>query len=308
MDWLHKITVTCFAASYAVALVLEVSRVFFHAHFRRAIRIGFMAAGMFAHIVYLVMQNRLEFNASGVWMGSWFGWCMAAAWLLAAAYLWIAFRQSQSVIGLFLLPLVLALIFVGYQFDDLARFSTNEARSVWNMVHGCSLLLGTTVVALGFVFGIVYLIQSRRLKAKSIPSKFFRLPSLEWLQLSCERSLAVSVAMLGIGFISGIAINLINRPTDEAVSSTGTIAWSDPVIWSSSLLFGWLLVSLIVNRFYRPKRQRRKVAYIVVACALFLMLELGVVWWSGHATGDSVSSFWDGLPGTNAMIVTGGSP
>jgi len=113
MDWLHKITVTCFAASYAVALVLEVSRVFFDANFRRAIRIGFMAAGLFAHIVYLVMQNRMEFNASGVWMGSWFGWCLAAAWLLAAAYLWIAFRQSQSVIGLFLLPLILALIFVG---------------------------------------------------------------------------------------------------------------------------------------------------------------------------------------------------
>lgn len=307
MDWLHKITVTCFAASYAVALVLEISRVFFHAHFRRAIRIGFMAAGLFAHIVYLVMQNRLEFNASGVWMGSWFGWCLAAAWLLATAYLWIAFRQSQSVIGLFLLPLVLALIFVGYLFDDQARFSTNEARSVWNMVHGCSLLLGTAVVALGFVFGIVYLIQSRRLKAKSIPSKFFRLPSLEWLQVNCERSLAISVVMLAIGFISGIAINLINRPTDQDTSSVGTIAWSDPVIWSSSLLFGWLLVSLILNRFYRPKRQRRKVAYIVVTCALFLMLELGIVWWSGHATGDSVSGFLDSGLGIDAMMVLGGS-
>jgi len=290
MDWLHKITVTCFAASYAVALVLEVSRVFFDANFRRAIRIGFMAAGLFAHVVYLVMQNRLEFNASGVWMGSWFDWCLAAALLLATAYLWIAFRQSQSVIGLFLLPLILALIFVGYQFDDQARFSTNQARSVWNMVHGCSLLLGTAAVALGFVFGIVYLIQSRRLKARSIPSKFFRLPSLEWLQRSCERSLTVSVAMLGVGFISGIAINLINRPTGEDVSSMGTIAWSDPVIWSSSILFGWLLVSLIVNRFYRPERQGRKVAYIVVTCALFLMLELGIVWWSGHATGEHVSA------------------
>lgn len=307
MDWLHKITVTCFAASYAVALVLEVSRVFFDANFRRAIRIGFMAAGLFAHVVYLVMQNRLEFNASGVWMGSWFGWCLAAAWLLAAAYLWIAFRQSQSVIGLFLLPLVLALIFVGYQFDDQARFSTNEARSVWNMVHGCSLLLGTAVVALGFVFGIVYLIQSRRLKTKSIPSKFFRLPSLEWLQRSCERSLAISVVMLGIGFVSGIAINLINRPTHESVSSMGTIAWSDPVIWSSSILFGWLLVSLIVNRFYRPERQRRKVAYIVVMCALFLMLELGIVWWSGHATGEQATATLTTSFPTDVVRLIGGS-
>ena len=306
MEWLNKITVTCFAASYAVALVLEISRVFFHANFRRAIRIGFMAAGLFAHIVYLVMQNRLEFNASGVWMGSWFDWCLAAAGLLAAAYLWIAFRQSQSVIGLFLLPLILALIFTGYQFDHDARFSTNQARSVWNMVHGGSLLLGTSVVALGFVFGIVFLIQSRRLKTKSIPSKFFRLPSLEWLQHSCERSLAVSVVMLGVGFISGIAINLINRPTTQEMSSSGTIAWSDPVIWSSSILFGWLLVSLIVNRFYRPKRRRRKVAYIVVMCALFLMLELGIVWWSGHASGNPASA--NQVGSTTVEKVMGGTP
>lgn len=307
MDWLYKITVTCFAASYAVALVLEVSRVFFQANFRQAIRIGFMAAGLFAHVVYLVMQNRLEFNASGIWMGSWFDWCLAAAWLLAAAYLWIAIRQSQSVIGLFLLPLVLALIFVGYQFDDQARFSANQAKSVWNMIHGSSLLLGTTVVVLGFVFGVVYLIQARRLKSKSIPSKLFRLPSLEWLQLNCERSLIVSVVLLGIGFVSGIAINLIKRPAGDEIASAGTIAWSDPVIWSSSILFGWLLISLIVNLLYRPARQGRKVAYIVVTCALFLMLELGIVWWSGHATADQVSAALRSSIPTGVALLTGGS-
>lgn len=307
MDWLHKITVTCFAASYAVALVLEVSRVFFQAKFRQPVRIGFMAAGLFAHIVYLVMQNRLEFNASGIWMGSWFDWCLASAGLLAAAYLWIAFRQSQSVIGLFLLPLVLILILIGYQFDDQARFSAHQAKSVWNMVHGGSLLLGTTVVVLGFVFGVVYLIQASRLKAKSIPSKFFRLPSLEWLQLSCERSLKVSVVLLGIGFVSGIAINLINRPVGNDSISVGTIAWSDPVIWSSFVLFGWLLISLIINLVYRPTRQGRKVAYIVVTCALFLMLELGIVWWSGHATNDNLSKTSNLDKQTKVARLIGGS-
>ncbi|MDA8563131.1 hypothetical protein N9L06_01635 [Mariniblastus sp.] len=290
MDWLHKITVTCFAASYAVALVLELSRVFFQSKFRQPVRLGFMVAGLFAHFVYLVIQNRLEFNANGIWMGSWFSWCLAAAWLLAAAYVWISFRQSQSVIGLFLLPLVLLLIFVAYQFDHEGRFTIHHARSVWNMIHGSSLLLGTTVVVLGFVFGVVYLVQARRLKTRSIPSKFFRLPSLEWLQANCERSLVISAMLLGVGLISGIMINLINNPLDENGLPNGTIAWSSPVIWSSSILFGWMLVSLIANLFYRPTRQGRKVAYIVVTCALFLTLELGIVWWSGHATSDEVSA------------------
>jgi ABC-type uncharacterized transport system permease subunit len=251
------------------------------------------------------MQNRLEFKASGIWMGSWFDWCLAAAWLLAAAYLWIAVRQSQSVIGVFLLPMVLALILIGYQFDDQARFSAHEARSVWNMVHGGSLLLGTTVVVLGFVFGLVYLFQSRRLKSKSIPSRLFHLPSLEWLQRCCERSLIVSVVLLGIGFISGVAINLINRPASDGVAESGTIAWSDPVIWSSFVLFGWLLISQIINLVYQPDRQGRKVAYIVVTCALFLMLELGLVWWTGHATTDQVSCLAQSQVVTDFLI--GGS-
>ena len=307
MDWLHKITVTCFAASYAVALVLEVSRVFFQAKFRQPIRIGFIAAGLFAHFVYLVIQNRLEFNASGIWMGSWFSWCLAAAWLLAAAYLWISVRQSQSVIGLFLLPLVLVLIFIAYQFDHEGRFSIHHARSVWNMIHGSSLLLGTTVVVLGFVFGVVYLVQARRLKTKSIPSKFFRLPSLEWLQANCERSLVISAVLLGVGLLSGITINLINSPLDENGLPNGTIAWSSPVVWSSSILFGWMLVSLIANLFYRPTRQGRKVAYIVVTCALFLMLELGIVWWSGHATSDEVSTIPNAAAMSENALLTGAS-
>jgi ABC-type uncharacterized transport system permease subunit len=217
-------------------------------------------------------------------MGSWFDWCLAAAWLLAVAYVWITFRQPDSIIGLFLLPLVLALIFVGYQFDGEARFSAHEAKTVWNMVHGFSLLLGTAVVALGFVFGVVYLIQQRRLKSRVVPSRLFRLPSLEWLQANCERSLAVSAVLLGVGFVSGVAINLINRVPEESAIASGTIAWSDPVIWSSCILFGWLFVSAVFNLLYRPSRQGRKVAYVVVTCALFLVLELVIVWLAGHGT------------------------
>ena len=38
------------------------------------------------------------------------------------------------------------------------------------------------------------------------------------------------------------------------------------------------------NLFYRPAREGRKVAYLVVTSFLFLMLELAIVWWAGHAT------------------------
>lgn len=281
MDWLYKISITCFAASYLVVLLLEFSRVFFRARFRRILLIGFAAAGLFAHTVYLFCQSQLELDAQGIWLGSWFGWCLTTAWLLAAAYLWISIRHPESIIGLFVLPIVLALIWIGIGLGNDQPFTTNSARSIWNMIHGISLLLGTVVVALGFIFGVVYLWQAHRLKRKLPLLKQFRLPSLEWLQQSCERSLVVSAVFLAIGLMSGIAINQVG-----AVGSVtpGPLPWSDPVVWSSGILFAWLLAAMTFNMFYRPARQGRKVAYLVVASFLFLMLELAIVWWAGHAT------------------------
>ena len=104
------------------------------------------------------------------------------------------------------------------------------------------------------------------------------MPSLEWLQKSGEKALIASAALLSIGVISGFAINTINRTQGIVV-----IPWSDPVIWSSAILLAWLLFVLIINWFYRPARQGKKISYLVVACFLFLLIEIGVVLYSGHA-------------------------
>lgn len=283
MDWLDDISITCFTASYLVVFALEISRIFFDVGLRKFVRVGLGAAGLLAHTAFLFMQGKLELDSGGIWLGSWFGWCLAAAWILAAAYLWVSIRQSKSVIGLFLLPVVLVLIGVGLQLGVENQFSVGRAKSIWNMVHGFALLVGTAIVALGFVFGVVYLVQANRLKKKIHQSKHFRLPSLEWLQRSCELSLVTSTLLLAVGLISGIAINLINQVGEVDQMSEGTIAWTDPVVWSSAILFVWLLVVSIFNTFYQPSRRGRKVAYLVVTSFLFLVLELCIVWWVGHA-------------------------
>jgi len=187
--------------------------------------------------------------------------------------------------GLFLLPVTLILIGFGIALGSEESFTVGRAKTIWNMVHGSALLFGTAIVALGFVFGLAYLIQARRLKLKRLPSKLFRLPSLEWLQRSSEVSLVVSTLLLAVGLVSGMALNLINQKAATADSVAGTIAWSDPVIWSSAILFLWLLAATVFNICYQPARQGRKVAYLVVTSFLFLVLELGIVWWVGHAVG-----------------------
>lgn len=304
MDWLYKISITCFAASYLVVFGLEISRVFFKANYRQYILTGFAIAGLFAHTVYLIWQGLLEVNTQGIWLSNWMAWCFAASWILAAAYLWVSFRKADSVVGVFLLPIVLVLIVAGIGLRNAESFSVGEAKSGWNMVHSFSLLLGTASVALGFVFGLIYLVQANRLKQKRPQSRLFRLPSLEWLQRCCERTLIASTCLLAMGFVSGIAINLINQKASAEAS--GTIAWSNPVVWSSAILFIWMLAICVFNNAYRPAQQGRKVAYLVVSSFLFLLFELAIVWLAGHA--EQPTANIDGRSLTPTTMVKIGSP
>ena len=283
MNWLAKISITCFVASYLVVLVVEPLRVWMpRSTIRSTIKVGFAIAGFFAHTVFLWYHTNLSFEQSALWLGSWFGWLLAGAWLLAAAYLWLAYQKFNANIGLFLLPVVLGLIGWGTWIGSETQFTADREKTIWSMVHGISLLVGTVVVALGFVFGVMYLVHARRLKSKTVSaSGQLRLPSLEWLHVNTERSLVISAFSLGLGLLSGIALNLTE--TSEGLK----IPWLNPVIWTSAALFGWLVFACIGSKLYRPTRNGRKVAMLVLFSFLFLVIELGIIWMFGHGTGAS---------------------
>ena len=252
---------------------------FFQTKVRSFLRLGLAVAGLFAHTAFIVYHTQLTIDGGGIWLGSWLGWGLAVAWVLATSYLWLTLKKPTSLMGLFLLPITLLLIWGSSSLGSALPFSPDRAKSVWNMIHGGSFMLGTGAVALGCAFSIMYLINARRLKQKI--SRRFKLPSLEWLQTSAERSLFISTALFGGGLVSGIAMVVLNQ-TPKNVSSIAS--WNDPVIWSSAVLFAWLLSTTIFSMFYQPARQGKKIAYLMTISFLFLLLELFIVWQAGHAT------------------------
>jgi hypothetical protein len=280
---LEGVQIFCFAASYAVALALEVARVVFRAPLRPVLSLGFAGAGLFAHSVYLVNEARQASPAAGeLPLSSWRDWCLLAAWVLVAAYLAMTAKRSAGALGVFVLPLVFLLIGVAWWFSELAEpFPRAQAYRYWSIVHGVALLLGTVVVMLGFVAGVMYLVQSYRLKQKMPPRRGLQLPSLEWLQRMNEDSFILSTCLLAAGLISGVVLNVIRQTTADP-----SLPWTDPVVWTSGILFAWLAASSIFNFAYKPARQGQKVAYLTVASFVFLGLALGVVLFSptSHAS------------------------
>ena len=280
---LSGITITCFAASYAVALVLESVRMRVQNVWLGRTAIGFLIAGIFAQSVHLWNIANAEVGTITLF-STWHDWCLLAAWVLALACLGLSLRRVP-LIGVFMLPLILALIGAAYWLIDAPAFERSDTLRYWGIGHGVALLIGTVGVTIGFVAGLMFLLQSYRLKHKIPPSKTFKLPSLEWLQRLNEESLLISSFFLAVGLLTGVVMNAIAHS-----QAAPTVAWTEPTVWSSGVLLLWLIVALLFNWLYRPARRGRKVAYLTMASFGFLAIVLGLVLSSQHASQASVES------------------
>ena len=258
------ISMTCFAASYAVAWALEISRLFFKRGMPRVVTLLFGAAGVIAQTMYLAHRAAVSRQSP---LSNWYDWYLVAALCLGVLYLYALLWRSQSPLGLLVLTCALALVGAAAGADQ-TPFPKAEAARTWGWIHGVFLLAGTLTVLVGFIFGVMYLWQAWRLKHKRPPNARFKLPSLEWLERMNERTIVLSVLLLGLGFASGVVSNLVNK---------GLVPWTDPVVWSSGILVGWMLVAAVFQFAYKPARVGRKVAYLTVFSFLFLVLTLGII-------------------------------
>lgn len=273
---LSGVGIICFASSYAIAWVLELSRLLFRSGVRGAIMLGFAGAGLVAHSAFLYYR---AVHATGAPLSSEKDWYLLAAWALVVVYLCLATMHSRVPFGLFLLPLALGLIGTAAFLAPAVPLAREPASRIWGAIHGVSIMLATVSVLVGFVAGLMYLSQSRRLKHKRLSTGRLQLPSLEWLQKANSHAIITSLVMLGVGILAGMVLNLINMRNEAA-----PLYWSDPVVVSTWLMFAWLLAAVVAIAVYRPARQGRKVAYLTVASFVFLliMLAVGLVMDSRH--------------------------
>ena len=264
------INMLCFSACYAIALVLEISGLWTRWKWKRLACVAVAAAGVVAHTQYL---GQRVVEQPTVPLASHHDWSLLAAWMLAVIYVGGLFYHPRSSLGVFLLPAVLALSAVA-RFASTEPLASSDATRIWSLVHGVFLMLGTVAVLLGFVAGLMYLVQSHRLKHKVAPSEGLRLPSLEWLERVNSRSLGAAALLVGGGFVTGVLSRLAQKEYDSLVP------WTDPVVLSLLAMLGWLVVAEVFRLIYPAARQGRKVAYLTIAAFVFLLFVLATVTWS----------------------------
>ena len=280
---LSRVSIICFAASYAIVLALEISRLVFRSGVRGAFLVGWAAAGLLAHSIYLYNE---AVSSAGVPLSSWRDWFLVAAWFLMIVYLFLFFYHPRNMLGVFLLPLVLGFVGMAW-FVGKEPFARHPASQIWGGIHGASIGLAAVAMLVGFASGLMYFRQNHRLKHKTPPGKGLKLPSLEWLERAGVKSMVVATVMVGIGVLTGMLLNLIDRRTPE-----DRLRWFDPLVLGTTLMFFWLLFAVHVAYLFRRARRGRIVAYLAILSFVILVVVL--------AAGLLLNSRHGGKKGTDA--------
>ena len=157
------------------------------------------------------------------------------AWLLAVAYLYTEVTTDERAMGVFILPLLVAL-----QAIPAIRPGVEDRAAVLQGplfgVHVSSLLFAYASFALACVIGITYVLLFKEIKAKHLGFFYARLPSLQVLDRMNQRAIVIGWVFLTIGMIVGAV---------WALQARGGYAAGDPRVQAMSLQDPKIFVALV---------------------------------------------------------------
>ena len=123
-------------------------------------------------------------------------------WLLALSYLYIELTTGERSMGVFILPLLIALQAIPASGPTIEPRSP-VMESAWFGIHVSSLLFAYASFALAAVLGITYVLQFKEIKAKHLGFFYTRLPSLHILDDMNLRAVKIGWLFLTTGLITG---------------------------------------------------------------------------------------------------------
>jgi ABC-type transport system involved in cytochrome c biogenesis permease subunit len=260
-----RLEVLCFAGTYGLALLSELARFMTRCAARWYLTVGLTALGWLVQTAYLA---DLSWSQHKVPVTTVFESLLVLSWILALIGLYLMVRSPRPVaVGLFVLPLVLALVLLAGRFASrTAQWDEwGGATGFWGPVHGVFLLAGAVSTCVAFAAGLMYLVQSNRLKHKRRPLLGFSLPSLEQSERLNRGAITLAFPLLTFGLFIGVVLDLaVRRPVSGA-----PLSWSDPKVVSAGLM--WLVFAVLLHARVRPAMRGRSVMLLTIVAFAFLV-------------------------------------
>jgi ABC-type transport system involved in cytochrome c biogenesis permease subunit len=262
---LQKVSLLCFGASYAVALLAELLQLVRPRRVQRWLRTAFTAAGLVAHSVFLAVQQPSLSSRSGS--------LLLLSWILAVFYLYGSLHYKRLAWGVFVLPVVLGLVALAGLFGLHAELGPAWSEGwmqgldwdrFWGALHGALVLLSAVGICVAFVASVMYLVQARRLKEKKLPGQGLRMLSLERLEEMNRRAINLAFPLLTAGVAVGAAL--------MAQEGAGVWLRGDPRMLGALGL--WLVFAVLLYLRYAAHVPGRRLALLTIAAFALLVLTL----------------------------------
>ena len=182
-------------------------------------------------------------------------------WLLALAYLYTEMTTDERAMGVFILPLLVALQTIPALNPGIEPRSAVLQGPLFS-IHVSSLLFAYASFALACVVGITYVLLFKEIKAKHLGFFYARLPSLQVLDRMNQRTIAIGWICLTIGIVAGVMFAAQARASSSAALDPRVQAMSlgDPKIFVALLC--WAVYSFEVFAARRIGWGGRRTAYL----------------------------------------------
>jgi ABC-type transport system involved in cytochrome c biogenesis permease subunit len=265
MTSMLRLEVLCFAGTYGLALLSELARFVTRSAARWYLTIGLTVLGWLVQTAYLA---DLGWSQQKVPITTVFESLLVLSWILALIGLYLMVRSPKPMaVGLFVLPLVVALVLLAGRFASRTANWDHwrGAAAFWGPLHGVFLLAGAVSTCVAFAAGMMYLVQSNRLKHKRPPRFGIALPSLEQSERLNRGAITLAFPLLTFGLLIGVVLDLAERGETTGLP----LRWTDPKVVSAGLM--WLVFAVLLHARFRPALRGRSVMLLTIVAFAFLV-------------------------------------
>ncbi len=190
-------------------------------------------------------------------------------WLLALAYLYTEMTTDERAMGVFILPLLVALQLIPALHPDVEP-QLPVLQSPLFGVHVSSLLLAYASFALASVIGVTYVLLFKEIKAKHLGIFYARLPSLQVLDRMNQQAIVIGWLFLTVGMIVGAVWMPQARAYAPGIPQLQAMSLRDPKIFVA--LACWTIYSFELFAARRIGWGGRRAAYLsAVGFAIVLL-------------------------------------
>src|SRR3989441_4412402 len=192
-------------------------------------------------------------------------------WLLALSYLYIEMTTDERAMGVFILPLLVAL-----QAIPAVRPGVEDRAAVLQGplfgVHVSSLLFAYASFALACVIGITYVLLFKEIKAKHLGYFYARLPSLQVLDRMNQRAIVIGWIFLTVGMVVGAVWAAQARGYAAGDPRVQAMSLQDPKIFVAVVC--WFVYSFELFAARRIGWGGRRAAYLSALGFAIVLLNL----------------------------------